>query len=218
MKPQCCMDADMLISYIEKRLPEQKKDLMEEHLLECDECLEEFALAKTLVNTIDLVGYEPASEAVVRNVLNSIREKIENLVRWITELPPPEWLLNYGASPVRSGRSEATSTTASVLVRKKVDDLQAEMYIQKTKPDKVCIWIKVSKGRRTAKNVSLTLTKDGGRPLARFLTTDYEFFDKLSFGTYALVLEQNARKKGDLLFQIDDKGFCQAEACKSSLG
>ncbi len=207
MKPQC-LDADMLISYIEKRLPDQKKDLMERHFLECDECLEEFALAKTLVNTVDLTGYQPAPEDVVRTVLNSIREKLENLVRWITELPPPEWLLNYGASPVRSGgRSDTMPSTASVLVRKKVDDLQAEMYIQKTKSDKVCIWIKVSKGRRSAKNVSLTLTREGGRPLARFLTTDYEFFEKLSFGTYALVLEQNAKKKGDCLFQIDDKGF-----------
>lgn len=206
MKSQC-LDADMLFSYIEGRLPDQKKNLMERHLLECDECLEEFALAKTVVNSIDLTGYEPAPENIVSTVLNSIREKVENLVRWITEMPPPEWLLNYAASPVRSGASQETAQTASVLVRKKIDDLHAELYIQKTKNDKVCVWIKVSKGRKSAKNVSLTLTKEGGRPLARFLTADYEFFDKLGFGTYALVLEQNAKKKGNCLFQIDEKGF-----------
>lgn len=209
MKSQC-LDTDMLFSYIEKRLPDQEKDQVERHFLKCDECLEEFALAKTLVNTTDLTGYEPAPASVVRTVLSDIREKLEKLVKWVAELPPPEWLMNYGASPVRSViQSDTVPTTASVLIRKDVDDLQAEMYIQKTKLDRVCIWIKVSKGKKSAKNVSLTLKREGGRSLARFLTADYEFFDKLSFGTYALVLEQNTRKKGDFLFQIDDKGFCQ---------
>ena len=43
--------------------------------------------------------------------------------------------------------------------------------------------------------------------MARFLTRNYESFDKLRFGTYHLSVEHNTLGKGDYLFKIDGKGF-----------
>ena len=81
------------------------------------------------------------------------------------------------------------------------------MFIEKSENELACMSVKVFTGKRAAKNISLTLMREGGRPLARFLSREYESFDKLRFGTYHLTVEHNSLGKGDYLFQIDDEGF-----------
>jgi len=201
-----CTDVAMLARYIDGNLSEPEKNEMEKHLLACDECMEEFVMAKKLLNNIDFTEYEPGPADIVQSVLGKVKEKIKNIIKWVTDdLTPPVWMLQYNISPVRSGVE--FHTVSSAFVKKRMGELKTEMYIQKSKADKICVWIKVFKGRKDAKSVSLTLTKEGGRPLARFLNEGYEFFDKLNFGTYALVLEQQTHEKGVFLFQIDDKGI-----------
>jgi len=202
-----CADVTMLARYIDGHLSEPEKDEMEKHFLLCDECMEEFVMAKRLLNDIDFAEYEAVPADIARSVLEKVKEKIGNIIKWVTDLTPPVWMLQYNASPVRSGVQ--IHTLSSAFVKKKMGGLKTEMYIQKSGDDKVCVWVKVFKGRKDAKSISLTLTKEGGRPLARFLNEGYEFFDKLNFGTYALILEQHSQEKGILLFQIDDKGVCQ---------
>ncbi len=201
-----CMDVAMFGGYVEGSLTEVQKDRMEEHLLDCDECLEEFVMLKTQLNDIQLDAYQPGPLDAARAAMGQIREKLKSLYKWMTELPPPAWILQYDSMAVRSTAQPKTFDAKSIWLVKQMRNLRTEMYIRKDKPENVCIWIKVFEGEKGAKNVSLTLIKDGGRPLARFLNRDYEFFDKIGHGTYALVLEQSAEKKGDYLFRIDNEG------------
>lgn len=104
-----CFDADTLTRYIDGRLADKEKDVAEAHLAECDACLEEFAMAKTILNEIDLTGFAPGAVAQsltgAKACLAGVRQKIEKFVGWLTDLSPPEWMLGCQASPVRSNSS-----------------------------------------------------------------------------------------------------------------
>lgn len=203
-----CFDADTLTRLIDGRLTDKEKDLAETHLAECDACLEEFAMAKTVLNEVDLTGFAPGALETARACLAGVRQKIEKFAGWLAGLNPPEWMLGCQASPVRSQNSgKAVSMPDSLFVKKDIGGLRAEMFIEKSENERACMSVKVFTGKRAAKNISLTLMREGGRPLARFLSREYESFEKLRFGTYHLTVEHNSLGKGDYLFQIDDEGF-----------
>lgn len=202
-----CIDADTLTRHIDGRLADGEKEMVETHLAECDACLEEFVMAKTILSEIDLTGYAPGAAEIARTCLADVRQKIGKLVEWLAGLGPPEWMLGYQASPVRSQDSETFAPSDSLFVKKNLGELRAEMFIEKSETDLACMSVKVFAGERAAKNVSLTLKREGGRAMARFLARDYESFDKLCFGTYHLCVEHNSLGKGAWLFKIDGKGF-----------
>lgn len=138
-----------------------------------------------------------------------VRKKIGKL-RWFPDLQPPEWISGYALSLARSpARSKAPASCGSVLIKKEMDDLLTEMYLEKSGDDNLCIWINVLKENKIAKQVFLTLERKGEHPFSRSRTLagGFQVFDKLSFGTYHLTLEQNDQEKGNYLFEIDDDGF-----------
>ena len=197
-----CLEPERIAQYLDGVLSDKERIAVERHLAECDECLELFVMSKAMI--VDLNSIVKAPAGIVSEVLARIKSQIGRFFEWVDNLPPPEWIMQYSVSPVRSISSVSVGAVA---LEKKFADLATQLYIQQAEPEKVCIWIKVEKGDKTAKNVSLTLKKEGGRPLARFLTRDYEFFEKLRYGSYALVLEQDAEEKGTYLFTIDKEGF-----------
>ncbi len=142
-----------------------------------------------------------------------VRKEIKKF-RWLPDLQPPEWISGYGLSLARSpARSKVLASCGSVLIRKEMDDLLTEMYLEKSGDDNVCIWINVLKENKIAKRVFLTLERKGDHPFSRSrtLASGFQVFDKLSFGTYHLTLEQNDQEKGNYLFEIDDNGFYELE-------
>ncbi len=202
-----CFDAETLTRYIDGRLAGDQKDLAEKHLLECDLCLEEFVMAKTMVREIDNSEFQPGPAGVVRDCLKSIGKKLRNIAGWISDMAPPPWMYGCHASPVRSSVSPMSASSEFLFVKKDIGDLRAELFIEKAEKNCACMSVKVFTGKKTAKNVSLTLIREGNSPTARYLTRDYESFDKLRYGIYNLILERNALEEGRYLFQIDNEGF-----------
>jgi hypothetical protein len=214
MKLQC-IDEEVLADYIYDRLPDSERDGVEEHLASCDECLEEFVLAKALLNDSELAEYEPGPAERVRTAFQEIREKLKKkLSEWLAGLSPPEWIFCYEPSPVRSEplmqRRDLPSAGGAMFIRRNINNLKTEMYVEKEEDKTARIWIKVFKGSEPAKNVSLTLVR-GDRPFARVLMRDRDYADfKQPFGDYRLILDNMESKEGEIapyLFEISDTGF-----------
>lgn len=216
MKLQC-IDEEVLADYIYDRLPDSEKDAAEEHLASCDECLEEFVLANTLLNDSELAAYPPEPAELVRTALREVREKVKNkLSEWLAGLSPPEWIFCYEPSPVRSEPLAKRSgyediSSGAMFIKKNINHLKTEMYMEKEGDAGARIWIKVFKGTKPAKNISLTLVR-GERPFARVLMRDRDYAEfKQPFGDYRLILDTMEGKEGaksnPYLFEIKETGF-----------
>ncbi len=175
-----CMELDILAMYIKGSLSEQETDRFEEHLSECDVCLEEFVIANKHVRDKDLSEWEPVPEEDALSVLEKVNNKIKKFYKWITALPS-ELALNPDFALVRS---DTLSPTDYVRLGKNMDDLQTDMYVEKTADNKVCIHARVRKENAIAKNVRLTFTGQENSIVSRLLKGDYELFENLSFGSY----------------------------------
>jgi hypothetical protein len=213
-----CIDEEVLADYIYDRLPDSEKDAAEEHLASCDDCLEEFVLANTLLNDSELAAYQPGPAELVRTALREVREKVKNkLSEWLAGLSPPEWIFCYEPSPVRSEPLAKRSgyediSSGAMFIKKNINHLKTEMYMEKEGDGTARIWIKVFKGSQAAKNVSLTLIRGTHAPFARVLMRDRDYADfKQPFGDYRLMLDNMENKEqsqvSPYLFEISDTGF-----------
>ncbi len=198
-----CMELDVLAMYIKGSLSEQETDRFEEHLSECDVCLEEFVIANKHVRDKDLSEWEPVPEEDALSVLEKVNNKIKKFYKWVTALPS-ELALNPDFALVRS---DTLSPTDYVRLGKNMDDLQTDMYVEKTADNKVCIHARVHKENAIAKNVRLTFTGQENSIVSRLLKGDYELFENLSFGSYRLTVAQNAIEKGNHVFEISEQGI-----------
>jgi hypothetical protein len=199
----------MLADFVAGKLDSSRQERVETHLAECDACLEEYASAKFVI--AEQAGSDLAAGAaeLIKAAMEKIREKIGRFREWMSDLQPPEWMLQYGLSPVRSGRKK--SSVGSVFVRRDMKDLNTEIFLSKSEENRISMWIKVFKEEQTVRNVMLILIRDNGIPMARYMRQDHEFFDKLQYGSYNLILEQNATPKGRYNFKIDERGFYESE-------
>jgi len=209
-----CIDVRTIADYMGDRLSEPEREQMEAHLSECDECLEEFVLANAMLNDKELMEYEPGAADIVRTTLEKMGENIKRKVsEWVTALSPPAWHSQYASAMVRS-TGTASPDIASMLVRKDINALQAEMYFEKTDSHRADISIKVFKDDEAVKNVGLTLLRDGRLVGGRhFLDrNDCAEFEGQPFGAYSLML-QNFSGAGErtpanpYIFEIDNAGF-----------
>jgi anti-sigma factor RsiW len=197
----------MLAGYVDGQLTQAEEAEVVEHMLSCDLCMETLAVSKTMLSEMDLTAYDtPAAREVVSAVIDRVKKKIDSFYGWVAELTPPAWFLGFAPSAVRSSVS-AEPTRAAVLVTRRMGPLQAEMYVQKSRMDAAFMAVKVTTGRKNARNVCLTLAREGGGLQARYVTRDYEVFENLGFGEYHLIVEQNADEKGTYTFHIDEEGF-----------
>ncbi len=202
-----CLDAAAIAGYVDDQLTEIERSEAADHLAACDRCMETLAVSKMVLSEMDMAAYEiPAAGDVVTVVIESVKKKIDSFHGWVSELTPPVWFMGLAASAVRSSVS-AEPARAAVLVTRRMGRLQTEMYVQKSRLDAAFMAVKVTAGRKNAQNVCLTLAREGGGLQARYATRDYEVFDNLGFGTYHLVVEQNADEKGTYRFHIDEEGF-----------
>ncbi len=216
-----CIDIDTLDAYIHGHLPDKKRDRAEKHLSICDECMEEFVLANILLSDSESDSYEPGPADAARAAFQKIKEKVKhNFSEWVAGMSLPQWLTD-GTSPIRFQnrlapvlRSPSTaSPTDSIFIRKDMNGLQTEMYVEKADHENARLWMKVLRDNETAENISLTLLKDGKIPFARFLKDGYVLFEKQPFGDYTLMLEGKAAKSKKWFqtdpyhFEINEAGF-----------
>lgn len=207
-----CIDIETLDAYIDGRLSDKERYQTEKHLANCDICMEELILAEILMNDSELTEYDPGPGDIVGAALRKIRETVLKISDWLTDLAQPEWIPAYSPSPVRSSGG-VSAAIESILIRKDIDELRTEMYIEKADDGNARIWINVFKDNETAENVILTILKDGHTPFARIQKHDPVQFGNQPFGNYSLTLEgvspdtKERFETAPYHFEINSAGF-----------
>lgn len=202
-----CPDIELMSAYIDGDLPDKEKERITRHLVNCDVCTEEFAMAKILLNDPEISQYSfSPAPSIFRDLLGNVKERIASVIKWSTKLAPPEWMIAHGVPVVRS-RVKSRPMISSVLVTKAFENLQAQLYVQQFDNEKINMAFKVFQNGKSAENVCMKLKKEGGRVMARLLRQEYLSIDSMKFGTYHMTLEQNTCKKGSFVFSLDRKGL-----------
>jgi hypothetical protein len=197
-----CIDTITLARYIGGTLSDKEKDAMEHHLSACQGCREEFAMASVLLKD-DAKEESPAPLEQIQSVFQAIKKKAAQFYEWITLLP-----CESGFQPVfvRSGEKPVSP---QIRFTKDVSDLRTEFLIEKTNDRAISIEIRIFKNAIGAKNIRITLIKEGGGVVSRLLKSEHELFENLPFGIYRVNLIQNSEEKGNVCFEIDETGLTE---------
>ena len=214
-----CIDFDILVDYITGNLTDKKRDRVMEHISRCDNCLENIASATRIMGDNDLNKWElmPGKEALVVlekvnvNLLRSspkqpylkpetVKKKFLEWVRGLT----PDFSLQYGFA--RAPGFSNASFTDHICIKKIFSNLHTDIFMEKC-DDRFCVQIKIHEKNKMAKNVRVTLTREGGGSVSRLVSDGYKLFEDLPFGSYQLVLAQKLLKKGSYLFAINKEGI-----------
>ncbi len=203
-----CPDSESMSAYIDGDLPDREKKRITRHLVDCDACTEEFAMVKILLNDREISQYSfsPAPD-ICKDLFGNVKKRLSSIVRWVSDLTPPKWMIAHGAPIVRSAvRGGSRPITNSVLMTKAFENLRAQLYIQQFDNEKINMAFKVFQNGKSAENVCMKLKKEGGRIMARLLRQEYLSIDSMNFGTYHMTLEQNAHNMGSFVFSIEKEG------------
>jgi len=214
-----CIDFDILVDYITGNLPDKKRDRVMEHILRCDNCLENIANATRIMGDNDLDKWKAMPEKEALSVLEKVNMNFlrsspkqpclkpkavkKKFLEWVQGLTP-DFSLQYGFA--RAPGFSGASFTDHICIKKIFGDLRADIFMEKC-DDGFCVQIKVYKDNKMAKNVRVTLTREGGGSVSRLVSDGYKLFEDLPFGSYQLVLAQKLLKKGSYLFAINKEGI-----------
>ena len=214
---RACPAVETLADYLEGRLSEKKGSEMERHLSDCDICLEQLAVANSLLLDGHLSELESVptevTEAAVRLVRSqdwllseSLPEKIE---RSLKDLPTKiSDFLNHKSwgelqpQPVRGPKRKMTKDF--VLLKKTFQDVETEIEIEKIGDNKAHIRLRILADDAANQAIRVTLKK-GEREIASYLAeSTYVLFEDIPFGHYSLALARDGIMLGIYHFEIKE--------------
>ena len=212
-----CPDEEKLAGYLEGRLSEAEKSQMEEHLSDCQICLEGLVVTNGLVRCKGLHDLDPVpaevTEATVnlvtsnfaishRSTMERLKGSIRNLgsrildVLWLN--PLGKWRL----APIRG--SKRVESEDIVRLRVPFKDINMEIEIEKAGAGKARICVSLHGSNKPRKGVRITLKK-GEREIASYLLDGaYVLFKDIPFGHYGISLAEDGVSLGTYLFEIKD--------------
>ncbi len=213
-----CPEDIVLAQFIDNALNDSDKQKMERHLVECNDCLDQIILHKTILEEEALDGLPDVPPALVHKAMDLINEKKKDVTAGIVDvilkftretieiLNPGNLSISYGAVPVPVRGEKKTVSSNMVTLRKVFSDLEAEADVERTGHGSVNIKI-------TTKNVSSGLPSDGlrislfnpDREIASDVAEKGEaHFDRLRFGEYVIRINRQGVVIGHISLNIKE--------------
>jgi len=209
-----CPDEEMLVDYIEDRLPESQRSEMEKHLSDCDSCFQEFVLSRSIVRGGDNLGLEPVPKRVTQNAINMLKKQgffpdqsplaraqfqVKKGLAFLSGFLQDTFQWRWHLSPVRSTQKMVTQDFFRI--RKRFPDFEADIEIDKTGDKKANVKVFLVEGS-IRKGIRVTL-KSGEREMSsQLLDSGYVVFEDLSFARYRLNFSENGKINGSYSFEI----------------
>jgi hypothetical protein len=209
-----CLRAEEIIDYLKKRLPGKARTRAEQHLSECDECLEEAIIAMGVVRGGDLAECDPVPAEVTRKAIKAVqksrqRSLPEELSRFINKtkvelnrlmhqtLP----IQGFSLAPVRGKRTVVSDDL--IRIKKSFSGFDAEIEIEKTGVNKARIEVMVE-GKIADSPIRVSLFRSE-RELFSYLTNGTNaLFEDIPFAEYVLTFTRDGSKIGEYLFEIKE--------------
>jgi hypothetical protein len=212
-----CPDEEMLVDYLEGRLSEKDRSLVEEHLSDCQTCLESLVITRDIAKEADRFELEPVpnkiTESAVRLVTgqaavsrSAFAEKLQTSVkdavsRISDTFQFPAW---GGFQPVLVRGSKVKASEDLICVKVSFEGIETQIEVEKAGDNKALIRVKVQKRGEQGKALRVTL-KEVDREIASYVLEEtYVVFEDIPFGHYSISLAENGVELGAYLFEIKD--------------
>ena len=212
-----CPDEIRIAQYLEGRLSEKDRSLIEEHLSVCPICLEGLVVTHGLIRGKGAFELEPVPAAVVESAvrlitrwdyqllgsyINKFEESLKNLgARIANGLRLRPWSRWHTAS-IRSLKRVTSENLVSISVPFK--GVKTEIEIEKTESGKANIRVIFPNDYKPEKPVRITL-KQGDREVASYLLDGgYVLFEDIDFDHYDISLTEDVVKLGTYSFKIKE--------------
>lgn len=208
-----CPDEEWLADYLEGRLSDRDRQITEEHLSDCETCLELILLESRILREKTADYSEPVPDAVIKNAVELIPFKdVVNYQRnqgvikksairiWekMADVVAGIWG-NMQPAAVRG--SENRSLTDNYHVRKTFQDVDISIEIEKTGKETSHIRT-ILKTPSPDREIRITLMKDNREIYSVLPMEYYALFEDIPSGEYRLVFTRNGIEFGTYSFQI----------------
>jgi hypothetical protein len=212
-----CPNEERLADYLEGRLSEEDRYIVEKHLSECDICLEGLVVTNSLVRGRGRFDPNPVpddvTEAAVRLVTSlsattprSLMEKLKGSIKNISsaisdDLRPSPWQ-RWQPSPVRASKTVASGDI--VCLRVSFKEIETGIEIEKTGSGMARIRVTPREAEKHRKALRMTLKKAEREVASYLLDGDYVLFEDIPFGHYSISLAKKGVQLGTYLFEVKE--------------
>lgn len=212
-----CTDEERLADYLEGRLSEEDRPQIEEHLSDCQTCLEGILVINGLVRDKGRFELDPVpakvTEAAVHLVTSesaissgSLIEKLKRSVKNLgSRISDVLWLRPWGRwrlAPIRGSKTAVSEDL--VCLRVPFKEIGAEIEIEKTRDNKAHIRVKLPEANKSRKALRVTLKKGEREIASHLLDGAYVLFEDIPFGHYSISLAEDDVSLGTYLFEIKE--------------
>jgi len=212
-----CPHEESLMDYLEGRLSDGDRSQIEEHLSNCQACLEALVVAKAMTDDRDHLELEPVPKGVTQAAVDlvtnlcakpkvafteKLRGSIRSTVSKITDTLQPGPLGVLQPVPIRSSSTVVCDDLVSVTVSFR--GMKTEIEMEKAGDGKAHIRVKPLNPKKDAGTLRVNL-KAGEREIASYLVEGaYVLFEDIPFGHYSISIVENGEELGAYLFEMKD--------------
>ncbi len=207
-----CTDHETIVDYMEDRLSYEDRIKVETHLSDCDFCLENLVVLKSLVQQIDQPDLKPVPIRVTQDAVRTVALQYDSAVEktgrvfknifskvsdFFTEpiiMPEPEF----------GGVRDPNMTEPGDYVIK--TEKFMDMKIDYEKPADKNALIRISLDNNSAENrdIRATLVKDDRELCSELLNEQFIVFDDLSPGSYNIIFARHGFEIGTYSFDMQE--------------
>jgi hypothetical protein len=212
-----CIDEETLADFLEGRLKGAKLNAAEEHLADCDQCLDIIKIGSGLIRGGESNGTLPVPDNVTREAVNivgrlnkdrslSATEKVSSSIKEISSKVSRWFSHEFRGSPqLAPVRGEWQIVSDNVIqVKKKFRSFQAGIEIEKTDNDMATIRVTMISGEKGHSGTRVTLKKEEREVSSDLMNGKLVVFESIPFGKYSLVFSRMGEAMGNYKFEIKE--------------
>jgi hypothetical protein len=210
-----CPDEETLVDYLEHRLSDEDRSRVEEHLADCQLCLDSVIVIKNMVEKADCFELEEVPKRVTDTAVDlvvqrspespGLFEKIESSIKRAASRVTDSIMGPWGT--LQPAMVRGTKTVVSedlVRVAVSFEEINTEIEIEKTSTDTATIRVLFPEALETEEVLRVTLKK-GEREIASYpFESTPVVFEDISLGHYSISLRRGGVELGVFLFEIKD--------------
>ncbi len=208
---KCLNDYD-IGAYIDDRLPESEREIIENGVFACKECWEDFIAIK---QTIIRGDEEPAADlpdSLIQKAVDMYPEKnrlfnlVVGFVRDSIQIMHSSAGFDISFPQLAGGmRSAEREQPSMVVINKSFDDISVELDIEKTGRDICNIRVAIDEviTRSSVKPLRVELISNGRELVSNLLENGETFLEDIGTGNYNIKIHKKGKIFGEIAIKID---------------
>ena len=215
-----CIREEALMDYFNNKLTEEERVVIEEHLSECDDCLELMKMMSRMINASEdskpeWTSLKPVPEHVTKKAIESVWAINENSIKkenasflsrvfslFIDKIMDFFTFRTLVPVAVRSKKKDAQNDF--FIVHKTISDLAVEIEFEKRPLNRALIRILVAQNPLPKEPLRVALFS-ADREVSSFTIKESAVtFQEVPFGHYTLVFFRSGQKLGNYSFEVKD--------------